>query len=87
MIGDFHGRPTYSVQNQFLKLEFLSEAGPRLVRLFLTDHPENILAELPHLSQHTPYGTFHMFGGHRLWHAPEADPRTYASDDLGLCIE
>jgi hypothetical protein len=28
----------------------------------------------------TPYGEFHFLGGHRLWHSPEAMPRTYIPD-------
>jgi hypothetical protein len=28
----------------------------------------------------TPYGDFHFQGGHRLWHSPEALPRTYIPD-------
>jgi hypothetical protein len=28
----------------------------------------------------TPYGDFHFLGGHRLWHSPEAMPRTYIPD-------
>ena len=31
----------------------------------------------------TPYGDFYFRGGHRLWHAPEAMPRTYIPDNEG----
>lgn len=30
---------------------------------------------------------WHLRGGHRLWHAPEAMPRTYAPDNLPIHIE
>ena len=28
----------------------------------------------------TPYGDYYFRGGHRIWHAPEAMPRTYIPD-------
>lgn len=34
----------------------------------------------------TPYGDFFFRGGHRLWHAPESMPRTYAPDTGPLQI-
>lgn len=38
----------------------------------------NLLADVSDLPPvPTPYGDFHFLGGHRLWHAPEAMPRTY----------
>jgi hypothetical protein len=44
----------------------------------------NMLADLPdfHTIQ-TLYGEFHFRGGHRLWHSPEAMPRTYMPDNEG----
>jgi hypothetical protein len=36
------------------------------------------LADMPPVA--TPYGDYHFLGGHRLWHAPEAMPRTYIPD-------
>jgi hypothetical protein len=48
---------------------------------------QNLLAELPELKQETLYGEYYFFGGHRLWHAPEAFPRTYIPDNEGLEYE
>lgn len=83
----FHGLPTFSIANQFLHVEFLAEAGPRIVRLSLAGRDGNLLAEIPDLTWQTTHGTFHIRGGHRLWHAPEAMPRTYVPDNEGLEIE
>jgi hypothetical protein len=85
--GDFHGLPTRSIGNAHMRLEFLAEAGPRIVRVFLDGSPENQLAELPTLSWQTPHGEFFIRGGHRLWHAPEAFPRTYAPDNSDLLVD
>lgn len=87
MTPDFHGLPVRSLANQHLRVDYLAEAGPRLVRLFLADSTANLLAEVPDMVWETAYGTYHIRGGHRLWHAPEAMPRTYVPDDDGLEVE
>ncbi|MFN3491200.1 MAG: hypothetical protein ACK40V_03175, partial [Anaerolineales bacterium] len=44
-------------------------------------------AELPNFFTKRPDGKdFHFYGGHRLWHAPENMPRTYALDDAPVEI-
>ena len=87
MTGDFYGLSTRIIGNQHLRLEFLAEAGPRIVRLMLSGSNENLLAETPDVHWATPYGDFHLRGGHRLWHAPEVFPRTSYPDDHGLVVE
>lgn len=87
MTPDFHGLPARSLANQHLRVDYLAEAGPRLVRLFLAGSTVNLLAEAPDLSWETPYGDFFIYGGHRLWHAPEAFPRTYLPDSEGLTVD
>ncbi len=87
-MGDFHGLPTRNLSNKYLVVEYLAEAGPRLVRLMLTRTALGInqLAEVPQMKWDTPYGPFFIHGGHRLWHAPEAAPRTYMPDNAGLIV-
>lgn len=87
MTGDFYGLPTRIISNAHLRLEFLAEAGPRIVRLMLAGSDENLLAEVPDVHWSTPYGEYFMRGGHRLWHAPEAIPRSSIPDNSGLVIE
>jgi hypothetical protein len=86
-MGDFHGLATRIIGNQYLRLEFLTEAGPRIVRLFVAESDENQLAELPDFKWETSYGEYFVHGGHRLWHAPEAYPRSYMPDDNGLAVQ
>lgn len=85
--GDFYGLPTRILHSDHLRLEFLAEAGPRIVRLSLADSDENLLAEVPDFKVSTPHGDYSFRGGHRLWHAPESMPRTYVLDDDGLEME
>jgi hypothetical protein len=87
MTTDFHGFPTHSLANQHLRVDFLAEAGPRLVRLYLAGSDVNLLAEAPDLTWETDLGEYRIYGGHRLWHAPEAFPRTYLPDNEGLSID
>lgn len=87
MTENFHGLSARSLQNAHLRLDYLVEAGPRLVRLFLGASTENLLADVHDFTVPTPYGDFSFLGGHRLWHAPEAMPRTYVPDLTGQIVE
>jgi hypothetical protein len=70
-----------SLENESLSLLISQSAGPRVISLRFKGG-ENLFAELPDLSIDLPDGkTYHFYGGHRLWHAPESMPRTYALDD------
>jgi hypothetical protein len=82
MSTDFYGIPTQRIGNGRIELDVLVGAGPRIVRLQIPGGA-NMLAEVPHKSWTTPAGTFWIRGGHRLWHAPEAFPRTYQPDNDG----
>jgi len=87
MTSDYYGLPTCIIRNKHLRLEFLAEAGPRIVRLMLAGSDENQLAEAPDVHWTTPYGEYFLRGGHRLWHAPEAVPSSSVPDNSGLVIE
>jgi len=83
-LGDFHGRETIILANEFFQLECLADAGPRIVRLIPAWLGENIFAEVPDAVTRAPLGEFHFVGGHRLWIAPESLSRTYIPDDQGV---
>ncbi|MHC1783604.1 MAG: hypothetical protein AB9891_12770 [Anaerolineaceae bacterium] len=80
---DFHGFSTGRLSSPCLELVYLREAGPRIVSLCFNGS-KNLLADLPHITIPTPFGDFHYLGGHRLWHAPEAMPRSYIPDENNL---
>ena len=54
--------------------------GPRILSYAL-DGGENILGWHPEAAVNTDRGTWHPYGGHRLWVAPENMPRSYAPDN------
>ena len=78
-MSDFHGEPTQVLENQFVRLEYLAKSA-RIVR-FAPQGKTNLFADLGRTPVPTPYGDFFFRGGHRLWHAPEAMPRTYIPDN------
>jgi hypothetical protein len=84
-MSDFHGYPTRKLTSKFIEIECLSTAGPRIVRLSYKGSP-NLLAERPEASKPTPFGDYHVLGGHRFWHAPEEMPRSYIPDNAGLTL-
>ena len=63
-----------------------TDIGPRIIRYAFPD-AENILAEIPEGGETTEYGEWHSYGGHRLWHAPEAMPRSYEPDNSPVPYE
>ena len=79
-MNKFCGHPTGALDNGFLRLEYLTDIGPRIARLFLGGSDLNLLAEVPDGGVDTAYGRFQFMGGHRFWHSPEAMPRTYIPD-------
>ncbi len=76
---DFHGEPTRILENQFLQLEYLAGSA-RIVRFSMQGKP-NLFADLGLSPIESTYGKFYFRGGHRLWHSPEAMPRTYIPDN------
>jgi hypothetical protein len=68
-----------TLKNDLLQIEYLT-TSQRIAGL-IPAGKSNMLADLSNLPPiPTPYGDFHFRGGHRLWHAPEALPRTYIPD-------
>jgi hypothetical protein len=76
------------LKNPFLTLIASRSAGPRILsirRKGVAAESANLLAELPDQSFETPRaGTYHFYGGHRLWLGPEDTDRTYMPDDTPL---
>lgn len=70
-----------SLENTSLNLLVTQSVGPRIICLCFNGG-DNLFAELPdHVTRRPDGKLFHFYGGHRLWHAPENMPRTYALDD------
>ena len=66
--------------NDLVDLVVLTEIGPRIIRYGFVGE-ENIFVELPETLGHSGGDTWHVYGGHRLSHAPQADPRSHYPDN------
>ncbi|MCX7019882.1 MAG: hypothetical protein WCK47_06910 [bacterium] len=57
-----------------------TDIGPRVIRYGLAGR-HNMFKEYPEMLGKTGGSEWRIYGGHRLWHAPEIMPRTYAPDN------
>jgi hypothetical protein len=85
--ADYHGHAIRQLSNDHLWVGVLALAGPRIVRLGLAGSSINLLAETPGEGWDTPHGRYDLFGGHRLWFAPEDPDRVAIPDGQGLVAE
>ncbi len=85
--ADYHGHATRRLVGERLWVDVLAAAGPRIVRLGTIGSPRNLLAETPDVGWETPHGRYELFGGHRLWFAPEDPDRVAVPDGSGLVLE
>ena len=65
--------PFSSIENESVRLDYLTTTGPRILGLYANGVEGNLLAFLPDVHWTTPHGEYYLRGGHRLWTAPE-DP-------------
>ncbi len=63
--------PFASIENKFLRLDYLTTTGPRIIGLYAHGVDGNLLAETPNVHWPTQHGEYYLRGGHRLWTAPE----------------
>lgn len=69
------------LNNESLSLLITVSVGPRIISL-RSNQGENLFAEIPDQTLECPgVGVLKLWGGHRLWHAPEDPRRTYLPDD------
>lgn len=81
------GQPNcYRLSNETVELVVTTDVGPRVVR-YAFHGAENILGEVPDAVVESELGAWKPFGGHRLWAAPEAMPRSYAPDNDAVAYE
>jgi hypothetical protein len=73
----------YRLANDTVEVVVTTDVGPRIVRYALHG-AENMLGEVPDVILTTALGDWRPWGGHRLWAAPEAMPRSYAPDNEPL---
>lgn len=68
------------LSNDRIELIATTDVGPRILRLARPGGP-NLFKEWPDQLGKRGGPEWRIYGGHRLWHAPEVRPRTYAPDN------
>lgn len=77
----YAGHDCVKLENESLDLWVTQDVGPRIIGLEVKGG-ENLFAVLPNEPLDYPgEGIFYLYGGHRLWYAPEDPHRTYIPDN------
>lgn len=83
----FLGLPCFEFKTDVLSMLVAESVGPRILSLRF-HRGENLFAEVPDVLLDGPEGTkCCLWGGHRLWVAPEVPAVTYWPDDRPVRIE
>jgi hypothetical protein len=78
---NFGGWPNcIRVSNGEIELVATTDVGPRIIRLGFVGG-QNLFKNYEATLGRTGGTEWHNYGGHRLWHAPEIAPRSYAPDN------
>src|SRR5690349_7242085 len=72
--------------NKLMEVIITGDVGPRIIRFGFLDQ-DNLLAEYPDQAGKTGGDEWRIYGGHRLWHAPESLTRTYVPDNSPVQFE
>jgi hypothetical protein len=76
----------YRLSNDVLELIITGDVGPRIIRFGFVGG-DNEFAENTEILGQTGGDTWRNYGGHRFWHAPEVQPRTYSPDNSPVTVE
>ncbi len=77
---------TVKLSNDTIELIATLDVGPRVIRFGFNGGP-NVMKEFSDQMGHSGESEWMIRGGHRLWHAPETKPRTYALDNSAVQFE
>jgi hypothetical protein len=79
---DYKGWPdSVRLANKSIELVVLTAVGPRIIHASSLGGPNLMYEDAELAGKVGPADTWVNYGGHRLWHAPEVFPRTYAPDN------
>ena len=77
----YRGWPNcYRLANERIELFATTDVGPRIIHLSVPGG-ENIFGLMEEQAGLTGGDEWRIYGGHRLWHSPEAKPRSYFPDN------
>lgn len=76
----FGWKNCYHLSNNILEMIVVTDIGPRIINFRLINGKNQFL-EIKESLGKVGGKEWRLYGGHRLWHAPEAAPRTYYPDN------
>jgi len=76
----------YRMTNGQVELVATGDVGPRIIRLGFVGG-DNVFGEFADQVGKRGGEEWRIYGGHRLWHAPEAKPRTYWPDNGPIQVQ
>ncbi len=76
----------FTLANGQIELVVTADVGPRIIHLARVGG-ENLFYRDLDASGRTGGDEWRIYGGHRLWHAPESKPRTYSPDNAPVTVE
>lgn len=77
---NYHGWNCYRLVNDRYEIYITADLGPRIVH-FSFKGEKNVFKTFDPDSGEFILNDWHLCGGHRLWHSPEAIPRSYLPDN------
>lgn len=77
---------SYRLSNGQIELVITTDVGPRIIHFSFVGG-ENELNLFPDMAGKTGGDDWRVYGGHRLWHAPEQNPRSYSPDNSPVRFE
>jgi hypothetical protein len=79
--------PFASIENEFLRVDYLTSVGPRIIGLYSKQASVELLAPSPDVHWPTPHGEYYLYGGHRVWKAPEDSFYNCPEDNVTVIAE
>jgi len=84
---NYQGWPnSYQLSNGLVDLVVTTDVGPRIIRFGFCGE-RNEFKEYAGMLGQKAGDEWRIYGGHRLWHAPEVIPRTYFPDNSPVALE
>jgi hypothetical protein len=79
--------PFNSIENDSLRVDYLTTVGPRIIGLYSKQANIELLVPTPDIHWPTPHGEYYLYGGHRLWKAPEDSFYNCPEDNVTVAAE
>lgn len=83
---NYHGWNALQLSNGKIEVVVTLDVGPRIIRCGFPGGP-NVFKNYSETLGQKGGEEWCIYGGHRLWHAPEDDPRTYFPDNAPVRYE